>query len=259
MPKTALLITLLVSFMTVAAVPAGAQVTGPGDTESLQLPPKLGITVVYYTQDQKYDISRLAFEFPGIDPTEVDGLDVDNTTQTLHAQVDYWLLPFLNVFGLLGTIDGTTNVNLSTLELGLPIPLDNVRVRYEGTVYGLGFTLAGGWDSFFGSLTYEYTNTDLDVTTTDVKAWVTTLKAGMTFESGVVWIGTMYQSVDETDAGVFSIPYLGEIPFEVKLEAKDPWNLVMGASLGLGRHWVGTVEVGALGRTSLLASLGYRF
>ncbi len=252
-------IMLLTTLTAGLALPAGAQSAAPDDNAGLNLPPKLGISVVYYNQDQKYDISSLSFEFPGIDPTEVNGLDVDNSTQTLHAQIDYWVLPFLNLFGFLGTIDGYTDVNLSTLELGLPIPLDHVRINYDGTVYGLGFTLAGGWDQYFSSLTYEYTSTDLDVSTTDIKAWVATLKLGLTFEKGAVWVGTMYQSVDETDKGIFTIPYLGEIPFEVKLKAKDPWNALLGASLGMGKHWVGTVEVGAIGRTHILASLAYRF
>ena len=258
MPRTVLPLILCVTVIFLAA-PAGAQSAPTGDDTGLNLPPKLGISVVYYNQDQKYDISSLSFEFPGIDPTEVSGLDVDNTTQTLHAQVDYWVLPFLNFFGFIGTIDGSTEVNLSTLDLGLPIPLDRVKINYDGTVYGLGFTLAGGWDQYFGSLTYEYTSTDLDVSTTDITAWVATLKLGLTFEKGAVWLGTMYQSVDETDKGVFTIPYLGEIPFEVKLKAKDPWNALLGASLGMGKHWVGTVEVGAIGRMHLLASLAYRF
>jgi len=256
--KTPLIVILMLMTALVTA-PAPAQTDATTGDTGIVLPPKLGLSVVYYTQDQKYDISSLSFEFPGIDPAEVNGLDVDNTTQTLHAQIDYWVLPFLNLFGFIGTIDGSTDVNLSTLELGLPIPLDRVKINYDGTVYGLGFTLAGGWDQYFSSFTYEYTSTDLDVSTTDITAWVATLKLGLTYERGAVWIGTMYQNVDETDKGVFTIPYLGEIPFEAKLEAKNPWNALLGASLGMGKHWVGTVEVGAIGRMHLLASLAYRF
>ena len=65
----------------------------------------------------------------------------NNTTST-HLRIDYWVLPFLNVFGLVGKIDSNTSVDLGGFDLGLPIQLDDLQVDSKGTVYGLGLVLA---------------------------------------------------------------------------------------------------------------------
>lgn len=248
-----------VAIALVVAATAGAQSFASLREAGVKLPPRWGVTFTLYSQRQDYDVSSLSFDFPGVDLSQVQGLAIDNKTETQHVQIDYWLLPYLNVFLLGGNVDGTTSVKLGDLELGLPIRLNDLRIKYSGTVYGGGATLAAGWNQHFASLTYEYTSTDLDITTTSVEAWVATLKVGHQAGDGAFWIGAMYQSVDERDSGVFEMPFLGSIPFDVKLQGKDPWNLVLGGIAGIGEHWTLTMEAGTIGRRSAMLSLGYRF
>lgn len=225
----------------------------------VQLPPRLGVTLTVYDQRQDYDIVSLDVGIPGLDLTQADGLKVDNKTDTTHLMVDYWVLPFLNVFALGGTVQGKTRVSLANVDLGVPLQLNDLRIDYHGTVYGGGFTLAGGWQRTFESLTYEYTKTSLNVSTSSIKAWVATLKLGYQVDGGAVWVGAMYQDTQERDEGAYTMPYLGTFPFSVEFKQAKPLNYLLGAMAGIGQHWTLTMEAGFGDRDSAMLALGYRY
>jgi len=242
------------------AASASAQTTVALDEVWARLPPRLGVSLTIYNQNQPYDIRRLELSLPGIDLGQVRGLAIDNDTTTVHAMVDYWVLPFLDVFALAGTVDGTTTVRLSRLDLGLPIPLEDLRIDYDGTVWGGGLTAAYGGERAFGSLTWEYTSTDLDDgSSSEIEAWVATAKLGVHVEGGAVWTGLMYQSTDERHAGRYALPFFGEFDYRVEFEQRQGWNLVLGAEVGVADHWTVTFEGGAGDRRSAMMTLGYRF
>jgi hypothetical protein len=240
--------------------PAWAQNEGTGiPGEGHQLPMKWGIGLTVYNQTQPYDIVSLQIPLGGIDLGAADGLEIDNTIDSYHLKFDYWLFPFLNVYLLGGSIDGTTTVKLSNVDLGLPITLNNIKIDYSGVMYGGGATLAVGGKGWFASLTYDLTETELDVATSSVSAWVLTPRVGMTFAGAAVWVGAMYQSAEETHEGVWEMPYLGAVPFNVVLEQADPWNYQIGMIAGLSEHWNLTFEGGFGNRKAVLAALEYRF
>ena len=223
------------------------------------LPMPWGIGAEIYSQRQGYDIISLDVALPGIDLAGVGDLDIENVTDSYHVKIDYWLLPFLNVFALGGQIDGSTKVKLSDADLGLPIVLNDLRIDYSGFMYGGGATLAVGGRSWFGTLTYDITRTDLDVTTSSVQAWVLNPRIGAIFDGAAIWVGAMYQAAEETHEGVFQMPYLGAVPFHVELEQSEPWNYQVGMTAALGEHWQLLVEGGFGDRVSVLAHLEYRF
>jgi len=239
--------------------PSGAQ-TMKERVDGIKLPPKFGISVAIYDQAQDYEFNSLSIGIPGVDLSQIENVAVTNDTETAYLMADYWVLPFLNVFGLFGTVSGTTRVGLGNIDIGLPIRLGDLRIHYSGTVYGGGATLAGGGEHVFSSLTYEYTNTDLDVTDSSVKAWVVTAKLGSRVaDAGAVWMGVMYQSVDEHHTGTYTLPYLGSFPFDAKFDAEQPYNFLLGGMVAITEHWTVTLEGGIGGRTSALVQLGYRF
>jgi len=225
----------------------------------VQLPPRLGVTLTVYDQRQGYDIQSLDVGIPGIDLSQANGLKVDNKTDTTHLMVDYWVLPFLDVFALGGTVEGKTRVSLSNIDLGVPLQLNDLRIDYSGTVFGGGFTLAGGWERTFETLTYEYTKTSLNVSTSSIKAWVATLKVGYQVNGGAVWVGAMYQDTQERDQGVYTMPYFGTFPFSVEFKQAKPLNYLLGAMAGIGQHWTLTMEAGFGERDSAMLVLGYRY
>lgn len=238
-----------------------AAAAGSGWAQSsgeIKLANKLGIGLTFYNQTQPYDIASLQVQIPGLDPTTVENLDVDNDTTSYHLRIDYWLFPFLNVFGLFGQIDGKTDVNLQGIDIGLPIGLNNLTIDYEGTVYGGGAVLAVGGAHWFGALAYDYTETDLDVATSSVKATVVTPKIGYHFDRGAIWVGAMHQDAEEIHQGTYTLPYLGAVPFRVELNEKDPWNYLIGGTAGLGKGWVLILQGGFGERASALATIEYR-
>jgi hypothetical protein len=230
----------------------------PGE-DGLSVPAPWGVGVTLYNQTQGYHIDTLEVQFEGLDPQTLTGLPVDNETTTYHLKLDYWLFPFLNVYALFGTIDGVTTVQLSQVDVGLPISLNNLVVDYNGLVYGGGLTLAGGFDHYFATLTYDYNQTDLDVSDSSVKASVLTPRFGYHTGPAAIYVGGMYQKAEETHEGVFEMPYLGAIPYRVVLREKEAWNYLIGLNAGLSQHWMVTVE-GFFGeRDAVLATLDYRW
>ncbi|MEW6364772.1 MAG: hypothetical protein AB1714_09055 [Acidobacteriota bacterium] len=229
-----------------------------GQAESEQKGPRpFGIGISLYAQNQDYVIDSLSLGIPGMDPNVAKGLSVTNDTTSIHATFDYWLLPFLDVMALVGRVDGKTDVKVSELNLG--IPLGDITVEYDGIVYGGGFTLAAGHGRFFGTLTTQYTGTDLDLTDSSVTAWIVTPRAGVTFSRGAVYAGAMYQKAEEKHKGTYTVPVLGTVPFSVTLHEAQPWNFIAGVNLGLGEHWRVDIEGGLGNRTSGLLHVGYRF
>ncbi len=251
---------IIAVLLTVAAGPLWAQNEGAGiPGEGHQLPLKWGIGATLYNQTQPYNIVSLQIPLAGLDLGAADGLEIENNTTSYHLKFDYWLFPFLNVFLLGGQIDGTTTVKLSNVDLGLPITLNNIKIDYSGLMYGGGATLAFGGKGWFTSVTYDITQTDLDVASSSVSAWVLTPRFGLTFSGAAIWVGAMYQNAEESHEGIWEMPFLGVVPYDVLLEQSEPWNYQIGLVAGLGEHWNLTFEGGVGSRKSVLAALEYRF
>lgn len=227
-------------------------------SQGYRLPKQWGVSVAYYRQSQPYELDSLTLGLPGFDPALANNLSVDNTTRTPHAAFDYWLLPYLNVQVLAGSIDGETEVKLSQLNVG--IPLGDIIIDYKGFFYGAGFTLAAGSERYFATITTGYTSCKLDNADSSVSAWVFTPRIGANFgRASAVYVGAMYQVPEENHSGIQPIAGIGNVPYEVSLTAKDRWNYVAGVNLGLAEHWVLTVEGGFGDRDAVLGTLTYRW
>lgn len=162
-------------------------------------PRPIGIGVTYYYQKQDYSLTRVAAGGAGamaalgalgggggpamvpdsdgmvtIPDALLTGIQADNYVHEVNVKIDAWILPFLNVFGLVGSVDGETEA------VGLPLPLPpSLKIDYDGVVYGGGATVAGGVGAVFGSFTATYTGTSLDGSTSSLSAWIFAPKAGV--------------------------------------------------------------------------------
>lgn len=236
----------------IVGVAVGTQDTDIGADR--RLPPTFGIGVNYYQQDQGYILNSLKVDVLSgnlADLADLEGVDIDNEVQEMNVKVDMWILPFLNLFGLLGNVDGETTVNTDLF--------DNFRVDYEGVVYGAGVTMAGGWKRLFGTLTATITETDLDTSSSSVQAWILTPKVGMSSRYGAVWVGGMYQQAEEQHQGRIVIPVYDEVEYDVEFEQQESWNAVVGFATGLSRNWYIDLEGGFGDRTHASFSTTYRF
>jgi hypothetical protein len=234
------------------------------------LPRAFGIGIDYFNMDQPYQIDSLSFVVPPpivLPPiTDPSIILVNNEIEHVDLKLDVWLFPFLNVFGIYGTIDGRTEVDLSAV--GIPL-LDTVSLNYDGDVYGGGMVLAVGGDKWFASLTGTYTDTDLSGGfNSSVEATAIQPRIGVrATETTEVWIGGYFIDAEETHSGTilldlgaagpgFPIP----IGFAVDLSQEEDFNFSIGLHSMFSEHWEATVEIGGGGdRDTALANLTYRF
>lgn len=231
-----------------------------GDRE---LPRPWGIGLDFYTMDQDYDIKDLKFILPGVSVGDPSAIEVSNDVQHFDFKGDVWLLPFLNVFGIVGRMSTDTVVDFSKAEIeGLPggITLGNLPVSFDGTVYGLGFTLAYGTESWFTSLTTTWTETS---TSGDLDSSVQSLSAqpriGLLRDKWRFWVGAMYLDTDEKHSGIFELPFIGDVPFSIELVTQDSWNYTGGVGYVFSDRANLSFELGFGNRTHTLFNFNYRF
>jgi hypothetical protein len=68
----------------------------------------------------------------------------------------------------------------------------------------------------------------------------------------------MYQNADERHRGEISIPFVGDVGYDVELEQKDPWNFMAGFFTGFRRHWELEASVGLGPRMNASMFLAFR-
>lgn len=246
------------------------------------LPRTWGIGVDYFDMSQPYQIDSLSLvgtlNTPG-GPVTVDlaavllmgqdpnVLDIDNDIRHGDIKIDVWVLPFLNVFGIYGQIDGDTQIDLRALGLPLPPQTNNLTVSYDGDVYGGGIVLAFGGDSWFGSITATATDTSLggdfnsSVSTTAIQP-----RVGLRFgDHTEVWLGGYFIDSEEKHSGTIDLDLgliggnVEDAVFAVDLSQQEDFNFSIGTHMMLSEAWEATVEVGAGDRRTVLANFTYRF
>jgi len=242
---------------------------GKGMAGDRQMPRAFGIGIDYFNMDGPYQIDSLSFVTPPTFPlppiSDPSSILVQNEIEHVDLKLDLWLFPFLNVFGIYGSIDGRTTVDLSSV--GIPL-LDSVALSYDGDVYGGGIVLAVGGDKWFASLTGTYTDTDLSGGfNSSVEATAIQPRVGVrATESIEVWVGGYFIDAEESHSGTINLD-LGPagpgfpipIGFAVDLSQKEDFNFSMGIHAAFSDHWESTVEVGGGDRNTVLANLTYRF
>jgi len=252
---------VVAAFLTPALAAAGEPVWGKDLVAGKDFPMPFGIGVTYFTQDQDYIVDKLELGIPNFPPIPNSTLKIKNSIDEINAKLDAWLLPYLNVFGIAGHLDGTTDVDLTSVPglVGL-LPFTSLSIDYDGTVYGGGVVLAGGNDRFFASVTGIATRTNLSGDfDSSVKANVLTPRFGVHNSRGALYAGAMYLDAQEKHKGTVPIPFLGPVPFKVELSQKDDWNWVAGGSFAFTPRWVLELEGGFGGRDHVDAALTYRF
>ncbi len=238
------------------------------------LPRPFGISLGYMHQDQPFDVGDVFIN--GIDVKTpniavVDEVQNEETTYTLRF--DAWLLPFWNVYGILGRTDGEAIGPLAvSLEPILPIlcglPGNNCRfdttfqLKYKADVIGFGTTVAGGYKDFFGMIDYNRTSADLDISSTDAKATVISARIGWNGKlggfTGVLWVGAMHQDIAQTlDLQV----NIGNALLDVSIEQSvhEPLNYVIGGQWDVNRSFSILAEFGMGKRKSQMLNFTFRF
>ena len=248
-----------------------------------ELPKPYGFSVNYMTMDQPLVVDSVGFSgLPGglDDILSIKGSEAVQDSETITFRGDMWVLPFLNLYGVIGHTKGSSVANVK-LEADLaevlpPIfckfnpcnvtsPAFDFVLDFKGTTYGVGGTLVGGIDNWFALLDVNYTNTRLNILDGEISSIVVSPRAGYRTSYNnhdiQIWVGAMYQNVEQTFSGYLrdiGFP-LGDAKFEVNQHLEDKWNGLIGSQVGLTKNIDLLMEFGIGTRSSFMMSLGYRF
>jgi len=247
---------------------------------SLPLPFGIGITA--YSARQPVNIQDLQLGRNGLPPVSVKNFlvidKVDTSQKNASAKFDVLVLPFLDVYVLLGYTTGTTNgliqVPGETIGGILEPRALQLNASFNGPTYGGGFTLQGGTKvSEWRDLT-AFAVADLNVTQTRLSFENETLIAhtkpvakvfsGRVGLHGVVgpstcaavWVGAMYQRIQQEVAGDVAGT---DLQFVVLQSPVQPWNTLVGGPVEFGKDFVFLLEGGVGERKSILGAVVYRF
>jgi len=225
------------------------------------------VSGTYVWQEQLYDVT--GFEITGLrttlPPAALAGLAgvagpdlisrVNNNADTYTVRVDSWLLPFLNVYGILGTVEGEVDVTV-----GAPFAHELV-VPYDGLVYGGGAVLAVGYKNIFLLNNFSFTITDLD-RGGSVNTWIWAPTLGFNKGKLSLWTGPTYQNTDRKESGSFDVTFLGQplgVDYDIQLTEENNWNYSVGGRWDFDENWALILEGGFGDRKQALVSVKRTF
>ncbi len=249
----------------------------------LPLPFGIGTNLVF--MDQGIDLRHIkvgigdpVFEVSGLAFSDARAHDRANT-----ARLDVWLLPFANIYGIFGYINGEAELDLdvSTITSSLPIPglppifepgkTIDLNIDYNGTTFGGGMTLAGGYKNFFGSVDANYTYSNIDVVDGKIRTYTISPRLGLLVDSAAIpgslalWVGGMYMRYKQTVTDDIDLKELDsrlpsvEIDFKLDIENEQPWNFLFGGQWEITKRWQFMAEGGVGDRKQVITGLFFRF
>ena len=259
--------------------------------EGYDLPLPYGIGLAYADVKQSMFLEDLALGFNGNEIVPFEFIAFDNAeahNETTQVMLDAWVLPFMNVFAMFGTVEGDAPLDVlidgNTMldHLGITCPGNplfcsilkdeeytlSIDAPFSGLTYGLGTTLAGGWGNWFVALPGTITYADMDGTSTDGLAVTVTPRVGRVVNMGragnlALFVGGNYLYADFSITGKIVVPELNDLTIDYTLEQKnkDPWNGVVGLNWDINKHMSWMIEYnGFIGtRTAFITGATWRF
>ncbi|MGL5917867.1 MAG: hypothetical protein ACRCYM_01305 [Cetobacterium sp.] len=214
-----------------------------------------------------------------VDFLKPEDLKVDANVKLV--KVDYFLLPFLNIYGIGGELDAKVKFNLGRGDInfgstGKPI-LDGIlaglgnglsdkiptRIEHksEGKLYGGGALIAGEYKRVFSSFQYTYTRIEMEGDVAAKSAEVAMGRVGYVSyrENGysvTPYIGAGYQKTDSSISG--PIPGTENVNYNFKMELEKVTPSI-GVFTTIKDRFTILVDYSFGDRKTLAVDLGYRF
>jgi hypothetical protein len=238
---------------------------------------------------------NLTFALP-LDATATAG-KVESEVDSYSGRIDSWIFPFFNLYGVFGRVDGKNSVstfsaNFDNTSANYLTTVGNAAaassgpttvgqasaaylagieqqftqfpaINYKGPIYGLGGILAYGKGKYWGTLDYNWVRADLDISRSEIDTITVSPRIGVNLEHDgkktSLWVGAMYQEIDELQVGSVSVPGLGTIDYEVKLEDENQWNALIGGAFEVNKQFQVGIEGGFGDRKQVMGNLTFRF
>ncbi|HKW15067.1 MAG TPA: hypothetical protein VJS69_11325 [Candidatus Krumholzibacteria bacterium] len=199
-------------------------------------------------------------------------LDIGSTSDVFNANLkgDLWLLPFFNVYGLVGYVhnESKTHARVTVPKPG-PTPGDvqydtDVETSLDGIVGGLGGTLAAGYLNFFSVVDFCYIRSDLgfdDAFTAKITSFRVGYNGVLAETPMQLWLGAGDWDTAATAKGHSTLPNGDRLDFEADQQPVNNWMYDIGGNFQFTPHWLLVVDAGADFNGGFYVVLGptYRF
>ncbi|QDT53078.1 hypothetical protein Pan44_10930 [Caulifigura coniformis] len=241
-------------------------------TEGLDvtMPLPVGASFLWTEIDRHVAVSDVRLALGGGTPTSVERVNVPTTT--FHstpklARIDAWVLPFMNVYGIVGHTETQGDVRVTINRFPLPgsPPIELiVPADLQGTTAGFGATTGIGTKKWFAMVDVNNTWTSFDKLDSALTALVVAPRVGLvidqSFFKGEVHVGAMWQDTDQTVELTIDHPLLGNgLHVEVDQYEPNPWNFLVGGMWAIDERLQLTVEGGMGGRSYIVSGITVRF
>jgi hypothetical protein len=256
------------------------------------LPLPYGIGLTYVNIDQEMLLGALEVGINGREKEPFTFVSFDNASaqnQAVQLKLDAWLFPFMNVFGLLGKIDGEApldvvidgNGMLAHLGISCTGPLPNplcatlenqtatldITAKFRGTSYGIGTVLAGAKNNWFVTVPLSFVYADMEGKGTDGISITVTPRVGRLINLGpngnlALYTGGNYLQTELTVTGTVVTPNGGLVlDYTIEQKNRDSWNVVLGGNWDINKRWSWSAEYnGFVGsREAFITSVVRRF
>ena len=249
----------------IAAEPAGmdtgAEEASPLDfldrdwyaDNGVELPRQFGIGFNLIGMERDIEVVDVNVSFLNLPQQSVADLadfEVKNRTTLAMARIDAWVLPFLDVYLMLGETRTDTSMAVS-FEAGSPPEKVEVvnNEKVNGPLYGAGCTLVYGGTAWFCMADANYSRSDLESFDGTIDAWYLSSRLGWHTTHGnfqyKLWGGAAYLDSARTLTLSVDRPVLGTIAVNVDQRPANPWNAAIGGSVGINRRWDLMLEYGS--------------
>ena len=216
----------------------------------IELPLPFGAGLVYYHLDRDIEVSDIRLGLNGAPPQSVGQLAKLSSTSVVdnyNLKLDAWILPFLNLYGIVGYVsnhsDTHVSVSLPPLLPGGPTRNRTMTVPtdIEGSVGGLGMTLAGGYGPYFMTYDADFAQADLGFDNR-FKAVITSIRGGWNGKTGSrplrLWASVTDWNTFATATGTVSDPDGGgTLSFEVDQGPAYRTTYGFGGQTTFGPHF----------------------
>ena len=234
--------------------------------QGYKLPLPFGVSIMGagLWQDTLQENLKLSFD-PGSPPIDTGLIELspaDTVDGSIGVRLDAFLLPFLDVYAMGGFNTGEAEFEL-TIAPNTVLPEGaqfTVQEDYIGGWVGGGATVALGWKQLFWMADGNGTWSKVNSADSVIVAATFSTRAGWRGEfekaAWTAWVGTMYLHYTQTVET--SVPVLG-LNLELDIAGADPWNMLLGTQVDIGRNWTLMVEGGFIGRKQIVANASFRF
>ena len=222
-----------------------------------ELPETFGAGLIMTTLGNRaIDVTdvRVGLQNPPTSVSDFVNLGSSSDVFNLNAKFDAFVLPFLNVYALVGYVKNRSSTHaLITVPAPGPLPGSiqyekDVETNLEGVVGGVGFALATGYKNFFFVLDTTFIQSDLGFDDR-FKATIATVRAGYRGHIGELplqmWLGAGSWDTAATAKGTTVLDNGQTFTFEADQKPHTKWMYDLGSNIEISKKLQLVLDVGA--------------